>query len=188
MHEGSRPPSPEAAALASALVARQPEFAAFVERRLGDRALAEDVLQDAFVRALDKLGDLRDPAAAVAWFYRVLRNAVVDRKRRAAARARALEAFAAELTVVADGTETEREVCRCVLRLVDELRPEHAAALRRIAIDEVAVKDFATEAGITRNNAGVRVHRARAALKARVEATCGACAARGCDECTCGAP
>lgn len=179
-------PGHSSAELAASLAKKQPEFVAFLERRLGDRALAEDVLQDAFVRSLDKLRDLRDPAAAVAWFYRMLRNAAVDHQRRHGTATRALEAFASELEVADPGGETHHEVCRCVSHVAGELKPEYAAALQRIEVDGVAVKEYAGEAGITSNNAGVRVFRARAALKEAVETTCGACAARGCTDCTCG--
>ena len=39
---------------------------------------------------------------------------------------------------------------------------------------------------ITANNAGVRVFRARQALRKRVVSWCGSCAERGCIDCTCG--
>lgn len=188
MPDESRPePRPSPTALAGTLAAKEPEFLAFLTRRVGDRALAEDLLQDAFVRSLDKLRDLREPRAAIAWFYRMLRNATVDHHRRAGTASRALEAFADELAVMRDGDETHGEVCRCVARVARELKPEHAAALQRIEVDGVAVKDFAVEAGITSNNAAVRAFRARAALEKGVKRTCGACAARGCADCTCGA-
>lgn len=177
---------PTTTALAAALAARQPEFLAFLERRLGDRALAEDVLQDAFVRSLDKLRELREPGAAVAWFYRMLRNAATDHQRRSRTARRALEGFAAELDTVAAESETHAGVCRCVAAVAESLKPEYAEALRRIEVDGVAVKDYADEAGITSNNAGVRAFRARAALERGLRARCGACAAGGCGECTCG--
>ena len=41
------------------LVASHREFVAFVERRVGDRAMAEDVVQDAFVKGLERGGELR---------------------------------------------------------------------------------------------------------------------------------
>lgn len=178
--------SPTTTALAAALAARQPEFLAFLERRLGDRALAEDVLQDAFLRSIDKLRDLRDPGAAVAWFYRMLRNAATDQRRRSGASSRALASFAAELESTDAEPETHHAVCRCVSAVAEALKPEYAEALRRVEVDGVAVKDYADEAGITSNNAGVRAFRARAALKKGVHATCGACASRGCADCTCG--
>jgi hypothetical protein len=52
----------------------------------------------------------------------------------------------------------------------------------------VPVRDYAFEAGITPNNAGVRVFRAREALRKRVVRWCGSCAERGCIDCTCGEP
>lgn len=158
-------------------------FVAFVQARVGERAVAEDIVQDALVRGLDKLTGLRDEGAAVAWFFRVLRNAVIDRRRRDDVVRRRLDAFAAEL---AGPAEAEGNVCKCVARLAGELRPDQAEALRRIEVDGVAVKDYAAEAGISRGNAAVRVFRAREALRVRVLRTCGACAANGCVDCSCG--
>ena len=62
----------ESTATIEALVASHREFLAYVERRVHDRALAEEIVQDALVRNLDKLGEIRE--SAVGWFYRVLRN------------------------------------------------------------------------------------------------------------------
>jgi RNA polymerase sigma factor (sigma-70 family) len=67
--------------VANVLVENHRAFLRFLERRVGDRALAEDLLQDAFVRNLDRLSDVPDEGL-VPWFYRVLRNAAVDRHRR----------------------------------------------------------------------------------------------------------
>jgi len=175
-----------ATAIMRELLERQREFAGFLERRLKDRALAEDVLQDALIRSLDKIDALRDPAAAVPWFYRVLRNAVIDHQRRATSSARALGALASELETQALPEDEYRTVCRCVGEVVATLKPDQREALQRIEVDGVAVKDYASEAGITSNNAGVRVHRARNVLRERVRTTCGACAERGCVDCTCG--
>ena len=80
--------------LTSRLVDNHREFLGFLERRLGDRALAEDILQDAFVKSLEKAGDVRDESSSIAWFYRMLRNAVIDHYRRRGTRDRALEALA----------------------------------------------------------------------------------------------
>lgn len=179
------PDSPSAVAR---LVANHREFLGFLQSRVGSRALAEDILQDAFVRGIGKLDSLRDDESAVAWFYRILRNAVVDHHRRHEVTDRRLAALAAELDVTADqGVELRGAVCQCVARLADNLKPEYAEALRRIEVDGLAVKDYATEAGITSNNAAVRVFRAREALKKQVARSCGTCAEHGCLDCTCGA-
>lgn len=165
------------------LVAGHREFLAFVQRRVGDRAVAEEILQDAFVRSLAKGDTIRD--SATGWFYRVLRNAIVDHHRRRATAARRLEAFAAEQEEAASDEELRGVVCKCVGELAGTLKPEYAAALRRIEIDGVAVKDYAAEVGISSNNAGVRVFRAREALRRQVARACGTCADHGCLDCTC---
>lgn len=65
---------------------------------------------------------------------------------------------------------------------------EYADALRRIEVEGVSVKDYADRIGISSSNAGVRVLRAREALRKQVVRSCGTCADHGCLDCTCGAP
>lgn len=184
-HIGSGP----SVEVASILSENRNAFLAFLERRAGSRAAAEDILQEAFARSLDRLETLRNEESAVAWFYRVLRNAVVDYYRRQASASRALEAFSSELSRAEEPAgEVAEEVCKCVARLAGTLKPEYAEALRRIEVDGAALKSFAEEAGISSNNAGVRIFRAREALRKKVVASCGVCATHGCLNCTCKAP
>jgi RNA polymerase sigma factor (sigma-70 family) len=173
--------------LTQQLVENHRQFLAFLERRVGDRALAEDILQDAFVKTLHKEEDVRDETSSVAWFYRTLRNAVIDHYRRTGARSRALEGLARELEdAVEPPPELHDAICGCVTRLASTLKPEYADALRRIDVEGAPVQEFAAEAGITANNASVRVFRAREALRKQVKVSCGTCADHGCLECSCG--
>jgi RNA polymerase sigma-70 factor (ECF subfamily) len=166
------------------LVENHREFLRFVERRVGNRAIAEEILQDAFVRGLAHHEEIRD--SVVGWFYRVLRNAVIDHQRRKASADRRLDEFAAELETQGDRREElERVACACVARLAGTLKPEYADALRRIEIESMPVKDYADAAGITPSNAGVRIFRAREALRKQVVRSCGTCASHGCLDCTC---
>jgi RNA polymerase sigma factor (sigma-70 family) len=168
------------------LVGNHREFLGFLEKRLGDRALAEDVLQDAFVRGLPKLTELEQEESALAWFYRLLRNAVNDHYRRGGANQRKLAAFATELEAQSSSeADVAGEVCRCVATLASTLKPEYAGALQRVELDGVSVKDYASEQGITAGNAAVRVFRAREALRKQVAKSCGTCAEHGCLDCSC---
>jgi RNA polymerase sigma factor (sigma-70 family) len=171
---------------AAQLVANHRAFLAFVEQRVGSRALAEDILQDAFVRGVERAEQVREEESLRAWFYRLLRNAVIDHRRHAGVADRRLESFARELEAgEVPSPDIEDIVCGCVARLTDELKPDHAHALRRIEVDGLSVKDYAAEVGITANNAGVRVFRARQALREQVMRSCGTCAVHGCIDCTC---
>ena len=147
----------ESAETIRVLVDNHREFLRFLERRVGDRAVAEDILQDAFVRSMDKAGTVRESDSAIAWFYRALRNAVVDHHRRAGSASRALASFAAEV----DESEQPKEevadaVCGCVARLAETLKPEYAQAINEIDVGGKSVKDFAAAHGLSSGNAAVR--------------------------------
>ena len=51
---------------------------AFASRRLGNRADAEDVVQDSFVRAWLGFRDLRDEGRVRSWLYRIVRSVLSD--------------------------------------------------------------------------------------------------------------
>ncbi|MFC3692543.1 RNA polymerase sigma factor [Chenggangzhangella methanolivorans] len=53
----------------------------------GDREAARDLIQSSAVKALDTNAPPREPAAARAWLFRVMRNDWIDRGRRATVRA-----------------------------------------------------------------------------------------------------
>jgi RNA polymerase sigma-70 factor (ECF subfamily) len=161
-------------------------FLRYLERLVGDRELAEDILQDAFAKVIDRPDRAPADEGVVPWFYRLLRNAAIDRFRRREAAGRAIEGFAREIeTQTAAGPEMEAEICACVTRLAGTLKPEYADALQAIDVQGMAVKEFAERRGLSVSNAGVRVFRAREALKKRVTESCGTCAEHGCRDCTC---
>lgn len=176
----------ESAAALGALLENHRVFLRFLERRVGDRALAEDILQDAFIKVMERPDQAPTDEGLVPWFYRTLKNAAVDRFRRNASAGRALQAFARELETHAEPEpEIEAEICACIGRLTSTLKPEYAEALQAIDVQGISVKDFAEQRSLSTSNAGVRVFRARAALKKRLIESCGTCAEHGCQNCSC---
>jgi RNA polymerase sigma factor (sigma-70 family) len=169
------------------LVENHRRFLEFLERRTGDRATAEDLLQSAFVKLIESGSEPRREESAVAWLYRLLRHAAVDRRRAEATRGRALAGRAeVERVLLEDDPELRGEVCRCIRDLLPTLKPEYAQLLQRVDLEGHAVARAADELGITPNNAGVRLHRARKALLREVQRSCGTCATHGCLDCSCG--
>ena len=161
-------------------------FLQYLERRIGDRALAEDVLQEGFAKVVARPDQAPTDESVIPWFYRTLRNAAIDQFRRRGAADRAYEAYARDLeTQEAPTADMEAEICACVSRLAATLKPEYAEALEAIEVAGTPVKTFAEQKGLSSSNAGVRVFRAREALKKRVIESCGTCAEHGCLNCTC---
>jgi RNA polymerase sigma-70 factor (ECF subfamily) len=176
----------ESTAPVALLLENHRAFLRYLQRRVGDRALAEDILQDAFAKVVARPDQAPADEAVVPWFYRTLRNAAVDRFRRRGAGERAYEAFARELeTHEAPSPDLEAEICACVSRLASTLKAEYAEALQAIEVEGTPVKTFAEQKGLSSANAAVRVFRAREALKKRLMQSCGTCAEHGCMNCTC---
>jgi len=175
-------------AVVRVLIANHRRFLGFLERRVGRRDLAEELLQEAFTRGIARGRSLRDDESAVAWFYRLLRNVMIDHLRRQSAEERGRAALAREESAAADA-EPDQElvdtICACVGSLVDALRPDYAAAIQRVDLGGDSLERFAMAANITRGNAAVRLFRARQALRLRVEQSCGTCATHGCYQCAC---
>ena len=164
-------------------------FLQYLERRVGDRALAEDILQEGIAKVVARPEQAPADESVIPWFYRTLRNAATDQFRRRGAADRAYEAFARELETHETPTaDMEAEICACVSRLAATLKPEYAEALEAIEVAGTPVKTFAEQKGLSSSNAGVRVFRAREALKKRVTESCGTCAEHGCLNCTCKRP
>src|SRR5687768_18534304 len=126
------------------LVEQHRRFLGFLERRVADRTTAEDLLQAAFVKSLERGAELRDDESATAWFYRLLRNALVDHFRRRAAEKRALAALPPP-DEVAEDVDLMRTVCECVAALADTLKPEYASALRRVEVEGTSLRAYAGE-------------------------------------------
>lgn len=170
------------------LVANHERFLAFLRPRVGSKEVAEEILQTAFVKGIEKSGSIRDGETAIAWFYRLLRNAVIDHYRHRGAEQRGRDRYveenaeeaATELDAAIEGT-----VCACVNDLIPTLKAEYAEVLRRVELEGQSVIEAAAALGVTPNNAAVRVHRAREALRKRLVQTCGSCTDHGCLDCTC---
>jgi RNA polymerase sigma factor (sigma-70 family) len=167
----------------TALLENLNEFVAFARARVADPELAADVVQESLLKAIKSSEQLRDGETARAWFYRILRHTIIDLYRRRDAEQRALEKLENEPP---DSAETN-VVCRCLDRLIPALKPEYAALVRAVDLEEKAIEVIAKELQITANNANVRLHRARQQLRDRLERTCKVCATHGCLDCSCDA-
>jgi RNA polymerase sigma-70 factor (ECF subfamily) len=177
---------PLSVAVIQQLVSSHRQFLAFLQKRVESREVAEDILQSAFVRGLQHGGELREEESAVAWFYRMLRNATVDHYRHRASMERAMDGWSKEFgSTQAHEPELLNEICQCVSALIGTLKPEYAEAIRIVDLNEGSLNDLAAGAGITAGNAAVRVHRAREALRKQVFTACGTCAEHGCLDCHC---
>jgi RNA polymerase sigma factor (sigma-70 family) len=168
------------------LILQRKQFLHFVRRRVDSTPTAEDILQSAYTRALEQSSTIRSEESAAAWFYRILRNAVIDHYRHRAAEDRALERWASDLaTEATPDPQTEAIVCECIDAALLTMKPAYSQVLRDVDLSGTSLQTFAAASKITAGNAAVRVHRARQALKKQLTLICGTCSRHGCINCTC---
>jgi RNA polymerase sigma factor (sigma-70 family) len=173
----------------SRLIESRTNFLRFLRNRVSSPEIAEDILQNAFVKSIEKGGEIRDAESIVPWFYRVLRNSVVDYYRQTGRNQQELKGVLADLETYASATpEPRNEICQCINPLLENLKPEYRVALTTIDLGDGSLADLASQAGITEGNAAVRIHRARQAMLKQVQMTCGACAEHHCIDCRCKHP
>ncbi len=73
----------------------------------------------------------------------------------------------------------------CLSKLVTTVPPHYASALVAVEVERRKVREFAEQAGLSITNGGVRLYRARLALRARFRAALFLCDIHGSRLCAC---
>lgn len=137
-----------------------------VRAGINDPEVAADVVQDIFVRALERLRSLREPDRFRPWLLAIARHAVIDRQRIAG---RSLVGqFDQEPACVGPSTEELAEVAELAELLagcVAGLSRRDATAVSMVANLGCGPQQVAAALGVTRQTAKVIVHRARHRLR-----------------------
>lgn len=125
------------------------ELYGFAYNALGERELAEEVIQDVFARAWGHAAEYDSRRASVrTWLYAITRNRIVDARRRAAARPGLAHHDPS------DGpAELDRELEQAVLRwqmaaALTRLSPEHREVIRLAHYGGLSLREIAERKGI----------------------------------------
>jgi RNA polymerase sigma-70 factor (ECF subfamily) len=141
---------------------------------LGEPADAEDVCQDAFLAALERLDECRDPERFAAWLMAIVRNRALNlRERRAVRRAEPLER-ASGVAGSAAGDDPGREAERSQLRdrllaALQGLPPAQREVVLLHDLEGWKHREIAELLGTSEGAVRVRLHEARRKLRDRLE-------------------
>lgn len=145
------------------LVARyRDRYARFAARMLGSRDAAEDAVQDALVRAFDRLADCREPDKFAGWLFLILRNRCFAERRRNQREARLPEA-AAEAVAAPERSDRRLERTErlgALERAVGTLTPEQREAFVLKHVEGMSYEQMAGVTGATVASLKMRMHRA----------------------------
>jgi RNA polymerase sigma-70 factor (ECF subfamily) len=133
---------------------------------LGDREAAEDVVADAFLRVFDRIATFTPGRAFAPWFYRIVVNIALDRRRRTRLAEQTIAAVPGPV-VAWDSDRLEERVV--VAGLLGTIPPEERAVLvlrYYLDLDEASI---ATVVGCPVGTVKSRLHRARLRLRVRMD-------------------
>jgi len=168
------------------LLEHRSRLLSFVRSRVPDSFEAEDILQSAFARVAARTDDVPS-GHTLPWFYRVLRNAIIDRHRRLNVEQRRREGWERDPTRVADSVSPGR-LCTCTRAALAGLNSRYARIIEAVDVDGRPVVEVAASEGLTPGAAYVRLHRARRMLEKGLRAICRHCAETACVDCHCKGP
>lgn len=140
---------------------------------LKDHTLAEDIIQEAFLKVTAKRHQLNNKNSLKQWTKRVIRNQVFDTIRKKKRHEINLEYvyreskdFGANLEVAATVENTVEVSHRNQLlyETILGLKPEYSTVLLKFYMEEKSYKEISAELGINEQVIATRLHRARKAL------------------------
>lgn len=135
----------------------------YIRTRVRDHAAAEDILQDVFLKAHTRIGQLQSPEKLEGWLFLIARNAVVDHYRKS----KPHEELSADLATETHEPEFEHaEALRAAFRrMIEQLPPPYGEALILTEFKGLTQKQLAEHLGISLSGAKSRVQRGREKLK-----------------------
>ncbi len=144
-----------------------------------NRAEAEDLTQETFLRAHRHLDSLRDPAAVRGWLYRIATHVSLDRLRQRKPHVslegeEGAQGFEPEVSASPSALEvTEREETgRCVQRCLDFLPDHYRAVILMHEAHGLTAAEIASLLGANVTTVKMRLHRARRMLEKVMECGC----------------
>lgn len=131
-----------------------------------DPADAEDLVQDALLRAYERRSTFRSGANIRAWLLSILHNAFVDQARSRRSEARRLDQFAEIAPQAIEASQDHAVRLAQIREAFMDLSEEQRAALHLVTIEGLSYQVAADTLGITLGTLMSRIGRARAALRA----------------------
>lgn len=157
-------PDNRCAAVAPVFLEYEAQLKGFVQKRVKDKAEADDILQQLYLKLYKNCEQLQEVRNLKAWLYQITRNTVFDSFRENARK----EPFSSESEVPEPeelSGKARQDVEALVEPLINLLPAEYAEALRLSELEGLSQKEVAERLGISYSGAKSRVQRGREKLR-----------------------
>ncbi len=158
--------------VAAAWQAHEGELRSYLRHRAADVDVADDILQDVFLKAMRQgqaFCTLDNPRA---WLFQVARNALVDRARTAHAHEPCTEELAETTPLSEEALPPITALTDCLVRTINELSEDDQLVLRACDLSGLSQREFAGQHGLSLPATKSRLLRARQRLRDRMSRAC----------------
>ena len=135
----------------------------FLLRRVSDDDVADDLLQETFVRLHRKLSDEGDIQNISSWVYQIARNLVIDFYR---SKSRSAREMADAIEASDDEANLNELVAGWLPKMISQLPDKYQEAVELYELKGVSQQEIAERLGLSLPGAKSRVQRGREQLKA----------------------
>lgn len=134
----------------------------FILSKVKNETVADDILQEVFIRMHDNLGKLNDQSKIKPWLYQITRNLVTDHFRKKEIDAREYRDRIPSRNLKEKFMD---DAVSDMIGMMDKLSPEYCEALCMTELEGMSQKEYAEKAGLSYSGAKSRIQRARVMLK-----------------------
>lgn len=143
-----------------------PRLRGYARALTRDAGAADDLVQDALLRAYEKAATYRPGHSLRSWLLSIVHNLFIDQKRRSASeQKRNARLSDARQPAIADGGQEQAVYLAEVAARFAALPGEHRAVLSLIGVQGLSYQEAAATLGVPVGTVMSRLHRARAALR-----------------------
>lgn len=143
----------------------QNKLKSFVFNVTKDRAVADDIIQDVFLKVHSKLGQLKESDKLVGWIFQIARNTITDYFR-----SKGKSVSSMDIDWETENKSLNDCVSTCLQDMMATLPEKYRHALELTELKNLSQLELARELNISYSGAKSRVQRARQMLKEKMDA------------------
>ena len=146
------------------------QLLSFIRKRVSDSTLAEDLLQEVFIKIHSNIDSLQEGKKVKAWLFQITRNTIIDHYRRSTNH----EEAEVQILELEDENEAEAmaDIQTCIVPMIKSLPEDYRDALLLSELNGLSQKELSQKLQISYSAAKSRVQRGRSLLKEALSQCC----------------
>ncbi|MDF2447615.1 MAG: sigma-70 family polymerase sigma factor [Bacteroidota bacterium] len=140
----------------------------FINKRVNDKDVSKDILQDVFIKIHLKIGTLSDKDKLASWVYQITRNSIMDHFRKQKTKVPLTD----QMVELEEEKVFNAELVKCLKPMIDQLPGDYKDAILQTEMGSLSQKEYAEKSGISYSGAKSRVQRARQQLHSLFHECC----------------